>query len=134
MMAVDKYFINKKGRAEEHIQGTESKKTVLFPLCLAIKFGNSVSMECPDFLLNTSKGKLFIPTDSPYPKGSELLLHFYIPPKTKLLAEFKGKVIEEGEINNVCGNIIRISDFLHTKLHRLEQYLEEERHLVDEKA
>lgn len=131
---VDKYIIDNKGRAEERIQGTGRKKPVNFPLCLAVRYGDSVPLECADFLLNTSKGKLFISTDSPFPAGSELMLHFYIPPKAKLLAEFKAMVTEEGEINNVRGNIIKISDLLNTRLHKLEQFLEGKRHLVDEKV
>jgi hypothetical protein len=35
-------------------------------------------------------------------------------------------------MNNVRGNLIKISDFWHTKLSRLENYLEEKQHLVDE--
>jgi hypothetical protein len=129
---MDKYFIDKKGRVEEHIEGIENNKPVHFPLCLAVKYGNSVPMECPNFLLNTNKRKVFIETDSPFPPGTQLMLHFYIPPKAILLGEFKSTVIDERTINNVRGNLIKISDLFHTKLHRLEQYMEEERHLVDE--
>ena len=53
------------------------------------------------------------------------------PPETKLLAEFNGKVIDQRQINNVKGNMIKISDFFHTKLHKLEGFLEEKNHLVD---
>jgi hypothetical protein len=131
---MDKYFIDKAGKAEERIQGEKGKKDVHFPLCLAVKYMNNVPMDCPDFLLNATKGRLFIPTDTPFPEGSKLMLHFYIPPKTKLLGEFKGKVEEDGRVNGVRGNFIKISDFLHIKMSRLEAYLEEKQHLIDEKV
>ncbi len=129
---MDKYIIDKDGNAEEHIEGCSSNRPVHFPLCLAVKYEDSVPMECSDFLLNTTKGKLFIPTDEPFPAGSKLKLHFYIPPKTKLLAEFSGKVVDERNVNTMKGNLVTISDMFHIKLYRLEQYLEEERHLLDE--
>jgi hypothetical protein len=43
-----------------------------------------------------------------------------------------GRVTDTGSINNVSGNLVKISDFWHTKLSRLEDYLEEKQHLVDE--
>jgi hypothetical protein len=131
---VDKYFIDKKGRAEGYVEGGEDPKTVHFPLCLAVKYGGNVPMDCSDFLLNTSRGELFISSDAPFPVGSKLTLHFYIPPKTKLLGEFTARVVDVREVNEVRGSFIKISDFFHMKLHKLEQYLEEDRHLVDEKA
>jgi hypothetical protein len=91
---MDKYFLDKSGKAEEYIQGFKKRKQVHFPLCLAVKYGNDVPLECPNFLLNTSKGKVFVETDRPLPMGSDVILHFYIPPEAKLLSEFKGKVIE----------------------------------------
>ena len=99
---------------------------------MAVKFINNISAECSDFLLNTTRGKLFIPTESPFPVGSKLALHFYIPPNSKFLADMTGRVIDEGSLNNVRGNLIKISDFWHRKLSRLEDYLEEKQHLVDE--
>ncbi|MBI5099156.1 MAG: PilZ domain-containing protein [Nitrospirae bacterium] len=132
---MEKYFIDKKGRAEEYFQDTNKTKQVNFPLCLAVKYGDEVPMECPDFLLSTKKGKVFIETDSPLPKGSEVVMHFYIPPHIKLLSELKGKVIHsQRRVHDVKGNLIKIRDFTHRKLRKLEDYLEEKRHLIDEKV
>ena len=132
---MDKYFIDRKGRVEEYFQDNQRTKHVHFPLCLAIKYGNDVSMECPNFLLNTKKGKVFIETDSPLPKGSKVVMHFYIPPHIKLLSELRGKVTHSRRrIQDVKGNLIKIRDFTHRKLHKLEDYLEEKRHLIDEEA
>ncbi len=133
-LIMDKYFIDKKGKAEEYVQGVRGKKDVHFPLCLAVKYGHDVSMDCADFLLNTTTGELFIPTDSPLPVGSRLKVNFYIPPNTKMLAEFRGRVVTEGTRKNITGNFIKISDFWHRKLPRLEAYLEEKQHLVDQKV
>jgi len=132
---MEKYFIDKKGRAEEYFQDTKETRQVNFPLCLAVKYGDAVQMECPDFLLNTEKGKVFIETDSPLPEGSKVVLHFYIPPHTKLLTEFKGRIIPiQNKASNLKGNMIKIRDFTHRKLHKLEDYLEEKRHLIDERV
>jgi hypothetical protein len=128
-----KYFIDKGGRAEEHISGKKGNKQVHFPLCLAIQYGDNDPVDCPDFLLNSSKGKLFIETETPFEANTKVKLHFYIPPQTKLLAELNGKVIDQRQLNNVQGNLIEISDFFHTKLHKLEDYLEEKNHLIDKK-
>ncbi len=131
---MDKYIFDKRSRAVEHVQGEKGNKDIHFPLCMAVKYKDTIPMECSDFLLNTTKGKLFIPADSPFPVGSKLTLHFYIPPNTKFLAEMTGRVTGEGSLNNVKGNLVKISDFWHTKLTKLENYLEEKQHLVDEKV
>lgn len=131
---MDKYIIDKNSRAEEYTQGVKGKKDIKFPLCMAVKFKENITMDCSDFMMNTTKGKLFIPTDSPFAVGSKLALNFYIPPNTKFLAEMNGRVTDTGSINNVRGNLVKISDFWHTKLSRLEDYLEEKQHLVDEKV
>ena len=128
-----KYFIDKSGRAEEHISGKKGNKRVHFPLCLAIQYGDNYPVDCPDFLLNSSKGKLFVETETPFEANTKVKLHFYIPPQTKLLAELNGKVIDQRQLNNVNGNLIKISDLFHTKLHKLEDYLEEKNHLIDKK-
>jgi len=132
---MDKYFIDKNSKAEEIYQDSSKTKQVHFPLCLAIKYGDDVSLECPNFLLNTSKGKVFVETDSPLPEGSQVVLHFYIPPEVKLLSEFKGRVIpQQSRFPNTRGNMIKIRDITHRKLRKLEEYLEEKRHLIDEEA
>jgi len=132
---VDKYFIDKRGKAEERIEGMAGTKNVHFPLCLAIKYEDNVPFECIDFLLNTSKGRLFAQMDNLLPLGSPVLVHFYIPPETKLLAEFKGKVVEiQDEEGKARGIVIKLRDFFHIRLKKLEEILEEKRHIVDEEA
>ena len=130
---MDKYWFDKDGKVEWCVDTCKKKRDVRFPLCLAIKYHDDVPFICADFLLDASKGMIFIKTDSPLPVGSKVLLHFYIPPDKKLLGKFKGKVIALQKPNSdVKGNYIKIQDFIHLKLDRLEQYLEEKRHLVDD--
>jgi len=131
---MDKYIIDKNGRAEERVQGIEGKTDVHFPLCLAVKYEGKVPVECNDFMLNVNQKKVFLPMNSPFPDGAKLMLHFYIPPDAKLLAELKGTVIDQRHINNLNGSMVKISDFLNRRLRKLEQYLEEKNHLVDIKA
>jgi hypothetical protein len=127
-----KYFIDKEGKADWCTTPCHKKKDIRFPLCLAVKYHEQVPFLCADFLLNTSQRRVFVKTDSPLPEGSPVVLHFYIPPDKKLLGEFHGVVMkEQGLADSVRGNFIKIQDFLHLKLDKLEEYLEEERHLVD---
>ncbi|MBI5665478.1 MAG: hypothetical protein HZC49_10420 [Nitrospirae bacterium] len=131
---MEKYIVDIKGRAEEYFQGAQETKKINFPLCLALKYGDDVSAECPNFLLNTRKGKVFVETKSPLAEGSKVLLHFYIP-EAKLLSEFEGKVIsQQNEGRQPKGNLIKIRDVTRRRLHQLEEYLEEKRHLIDEKV
>ena len=129
---MDKYFIDKEGKADWCTTPCNKKRDVRFPLCLAIKYHDEVPFLCADFLLNTRQRRLFVKTDFPLPEGSQVILHFYIPPDKKLLGEFHGRVLkEQGPAGSVRGNFIKIQDFLHLQLDKLEEYLEEKRHLVD---
>ena len=129
---MEKYFIDKDGKADWCTDPCHKKRDVRFPLCLAIKYHDDVPFLCADFLLNTSKRRVFVRTDSPLPEGSPVMLHFYIPPDKKLLGEFHGRVMKDLGLNDaVRGNYIKIHDFLHLRLDKLEEYLEEKRHLVD---
>lgn len=130
---MDKYFIDRDSRAEECFKGRKKCKKVKFPLCLAIQIDDEL-VDCADFLLNISKGIMFIQPPALFPVNTKLNLHFYIPPETKLLAEFKGMVIGARQINNATGNLIKIIDLFHNKLHMLEEHLEEKNHLVDIKV
>jgi hypothetical protein len=129
---VDKFFIDKEGKADWCTTPCTKKRNVRFPLCLAIKYRDDVPFLCADFLLNSNQRRVFVKTDAPLPEGSPVTLHFYIPPDKKLLGEFQGRVMkEQGLPPAVRGNFIKIHDFLHRKLDKLEEYLEEKRHLVD---
>ena len=44
------------------------------------------------FVLNASRGGLFIISERPFPRGSILHIHFFIPPEEKLLGAFVGEV------------------------------------------
>ncbi len=105
-------------------------------LCLAVKYGDTVQGGCVDFILNISKGGCFIVTDSPLKKGSKIIMHFYIPPDRKLLGEFQGEVVAVNIDNPLYPKGMHIK-FIHCSeetLKRLEEYLEEKRHLLDEVA
>jgi hypothetical protein len=129
---MDKYFIDLDGKADWCTDPCNKKRNVRFPLCLAIKYQDEVPFLCADFLMNTSKRRVFVKTDFPLPVGSPVTLHFYIPPDKKLLGEFQGRVMKKQILNDaVKGNFIKIQDFLHLNLDKLEEYLEEKRHLVD---
>jgi hypothetical protein len=89
-----------------------------------------------DFVLNISKGSVFIKTDKQIPKGSRVVMHFYIPPEVQLLGEFEGKVVEAdlNDLNYFKGFYVKFIDHSDDELKRLEEFLEEKRHLVDKKV
>lgn len=106
---------------------------VPFPVCLAIKYGRGITEDCPDFILNTKESWVFVKTESPLPEGAALLMHFYIPPEKKLLAELKGWV---GMVNRWSagfskGMLIMLESTNGDALENLEDYAEGKKHLVD---
>ena len=109
---------------------------VRFPVCLAIKYGDDVTETCPDFVLNIDESWVFIKTDAPLPAGSPLIMHFYIPPETKLLAEVRGMVVPVADPGAQLprGMLVRVTLFSRWKLRRMEGYAKGEQPLVDKVA
>jgi len=109
---------------------------VPFPVCLAVKYGGELVETCADFVLNREGSQVFVRTGSPLPAGTSLMLHFYIPPETKLLAEVRGKVIPIAASGPplASGMLIRLAWPSRRKLKLLERYIKGERHLVDRTA
>jgi len=132
---VDKFFFDKGGYLQEY-DNSESLRLVPFPVCLAVKYGDQIAEECSDFVLNIDKCWVFIKTESPVPEGTPLLIHFYVPPENKLLAEIKGKVstIDQHNIESPAGMFIKIGYFSRKELKNLEQYFEGKKHLIDHRA
>lgn len=114
----------------------EAPMPVSFPICLAIKFGNRMAEMCPSFMLNVDKSWVFVRTGSPLPVGALVMLHFYIPPAAKLLAEIRGKVIPSTVIDEQLsdGMLIRLAPFSSRKLKQLEHFWRGERPLVNRRA
>lgn len=134
-MSDDKVFVDRRGVVEE-FAGTEKRRHVRFPLCLAVKYGEEVPLVCADFTMNISKGGVYIMTDNPLPKGAKITMHFYIPPQEKLLGEFEGKVVGVNLDDPAYprGMHVKFMDVNENALSRLEDYLEENRHLVDKEV
>ncbi len=107
-----------------------------FPVFVAIKYGERMCYAFQDFVLNISKGNVFIKTDKQIPKGSRIVMHFYIPPEVKLIGEFEGKVVEANlnDLNYPGGFYVKFINHSDDELKRLGEFLEEKRHLVDKKA
>lgn len=131
----DKIFVDRQGEVEEFSAGSEKRRHVRFPVCLAVMYNGDVPEVCLDFILNVSKGGLFIKTDFPFPKGSSVIIHIYIPPETKLLGVFEGKVVEVRDDDAYMkGMHVMIMNSTSTDMKRLEDYMEEKRHLFDKEA
>ena len=101
-------FINSRGVTREIIPGSEKRRYVRFPVHLAVGYGpiEYHAVDCGDvaedeqgsriynsFVLNASRGGLFIISERPFPVGSFLRIHFFIPPEEKLLGAFVGEVV-----------------------------------------
>jgi hypothetical protein len=136
VVAMKNRFLFDKGG---HLQLMDSGKAPVFtqfPVCLAIKNGNDLVATCADFVLNIEKAWVFIRTGTPLPAGTSLLMHFYSPPETKLLAEIRGKVVPEDAAGMQLqhGMLIRFAWLSQWKLKRLVRYAKGELHLVDKAA
>ena len=121
---------------DEYSAVKERCKHVRFPVFVAIKYGERKCFAFQDFVLNISKGSVFIRTDKQIPEGSGIILHFYIPPEVKLIGEFTGEVIAANpdDLNYSEGLYVKFIDHSDDELNRLGEFLEEKRHLVDKKV
>ena len=128
---MDKLFVDRGGLIDEYLPDRKRRR-VRFPVCVGLRYGDNTPIICPNFILNIKKGRLFIETASLIPKGTVVELHFYIPPQEKLLGTLKGRIVD---INtHPQGIFIKFLDPSGEELERLEDYLEERRHLVDKKV
>jgi len=112
------------------------KKDVPFPLCLAIRTDEAVMTSCPNFVVDVSGLRVFVQTDSPLPIGTQVLMHFYIPPEEKLLARIRGSVapLDPDSKYYQTGMLISFNLFSRRETERLENYIQEKRHLVNVRA
>lgn len=134
----EKLFVDHEGEVSEFTasDSKERRKHVRFPVCLAVRYGEVLSSVCADFVLNASRGGVFIKTESLLLPGSVIQMHFYIPPEEKLLGEFTGRVVAVNLINPAYprGMHVEFTERGTKDMDRLIEYLEEKRHLVDEEA
>ena len=61
-------------------------------------------------------------------------MHFYIPPEVKLIGDFEGVVVKAdlSNLNYFEGLCVRFIDHSDDESKRLEEFLEEKRHILDE--
>jgi Tfp pilus assembly protein PilZ len=133
----DKLLLGRCCEVVEVWGGSERRKHIRFPVCLSVRYGDRVQNDGADFVLNISKGGLFIRTESLLPVGSSLNVLLYIPPHGKHLGEFKGKVIRVSEgCSPDCpmGIHIEFTDCTPEAKKSLSDYLEEKHHLLDEEV
>lgn len=123
----DKLFIDRGGE--------DRRRHVRFPVRLTVRCGEGAPRDYEDFILNISRGGVFIQSGRPFETGTRLVMHFYIPPEEKLLAEFRGEVVgvSPGGPGRPLGMHVRFLEVSEKDLKRLEDFLEERRHLVDRK-
>jgi len=130
-----KIIVSQDGDADEFYPGSERRQHVRFPVCLSLRYGQGFPLLCQDFVLNASEGGVFIQCDAPFPPETILVLHFYVPPEEKLLAEFSGEVVKiSNGTKYASGMHIKFFDCSDEDMKRFLSYLEESRHLLDIKT
>jgi hypothetical protein len=132
---MQKIFVDKGGEAYEFMSDKDKPVHIRFPVKLAVKLDVKFPefFNYSDFILNLNKGEVCIKTDSPLPKGSLLIMHFYIPPEEKLLGEFKGKVVGIDRNNHIYpqGMCVKFTGNFEEDMISFVDYIEEKKHLVD---
>ncbi len=123
------------GGLDEVYSGTERRKHVRFPVSLAVQHGQEWPQLHQDFVLNASQGGVFIQCDTPFPPETILVLHFYVPPEERLLAEFSGEVTEISNGGDYpSGMHVKFFHYSDEDMNRFLAYLEESRDLLDIEA
>jgi len=133
--AGEKTVIGHDGETDEINSKNERRKHIRFPVSLAVRHGQEWPQLCQDFVLNASQGGVFIQCDTPFPLETILVLHFYVPPEERLLAEFNGEVVEvsNGE-QRPKGMHVKFFHYSDEDMNRFLAYLEERRDLLDIEA
>ncbi len=128
---IDRIYVGEGGDVGEYT-APEKRRHIRFPLCLAVKYGDSVEV-CDNFILNICKDRLLIETDLPVQKGSKVAIHLYIPPDNKLLGAFRGEVVNINRSNTAYprGIHVKLTDNDREEMKKVDDYLEERRHLID---
>lgn len=132
---MDKLFFDSHGKLVEW-NGNEQRKDIRFPVCLSVVYHGHSTESCADFILNISKRGVFVLTKNPLPIGTSLTLKFYLPPEEKVLSEFEGVVagVNTDDARFPKGMHVKFTATTPEDLKRLEDFLEERRHLIDTKA
>ena len=126
-------FVNSSGMVDEVWPNYSLRRHLNFPLCLAVEFNEDFPEICPDFLLSPEHGKVLVKTREPLPKGSKVRMHFYIPPDSKRLGIFEGKVVDhhQNKTTEEMAMQIKILDQSKNKMDLFKNYLEEKKQLID---
>lgn len=129
----DRLFVDNEGKMVE-VGGEfqERRSDVRFPVNLAVRYGENEPQVYENFVLNISKGGVYIITDQPLPEGAIIIMHFFVPPQQKLLAEFKGEVVGVNTSDLYpCGMHVEFFDTPTESWRRLEGFLEGKRSLLN---
>ncbi len=86
-------------------------KVIPFPGCLAINVYDHVTESCSEFTLDIDGLWVLVQSANPLPLGTPVVIRFYIPLESQLLAEIKGTVWSFGEdrSHSMAGMFIRLS-------------------------
>jgi Tfp pilus assembly protein PilZ len=134
--ANDKLLLGRYCEVVEVWSGNDYRKHIRFPVCLFVEYGDRVQDDGADYVLNISKGGVFIRTDSLIPIGSSLNIMLYIPPNGQQLGEFNGKVVkvsEGGSPSCPRGIHVEFTNYTAEAKESLSDFLEEKHHLLDER-
>ncbi|MBN1547532.1 MAG: hypothetical protein JW902_12820 [Syntrophaceae bacterium] len=107
---------------------------VSFPLNLMLSLKDGSHAIHSNFILHVTWGGLFVFTEQPWKAGCVVFANFFIPPESRALAEFVGLILRaSGEESPHPGMLVKFLDFGQKEMRRLVDFLEERKHLIDEK-
>lgn len=131
----DKLFIDRNKVVDETVSTGERRRHVRFPVQLAVRYAEEAPIIYDSFILNASKGGVFILSNDPLPRGSIINMHFFIPPDEKLLGEFHGEVINTNESSRYPhGMHVKFFGYSDADMDRFTAYMEERIPILDEMA
>ncbi|MBA4418585.1 MAG: PilZ domain-containing protein [Syntrophus sp. (in: bacteria)] len=130
----DKIYINKNGKVDKMFSSDAERKHVRFPVHISVEYGDEADIEYQSFILNASKGGIFIGTDKILPENTKIVMSFYIPPKIKFLGKFTGTVVWTNldDPGFPKGMGVKFIDFDEVSMQIFDEFLQERRHLLNE--
>jgi len=128
-------YIGSRGKTHEVISGSKCRRCVRFPVHISVCYGETDSCIYKSFILNASRGGLYIVSKHLLPMGSNLDIHFFIPPEEKLLGAFEGEVvgINPSSDRYPQGMHVRLTGYA-ADMKRFIDYTEERAALLDQMA
>jgi len=129
---MDRLYLDSDGKIVKR-EGAEHRAEVRFPVFLSVVHHGHSTEAASDFILNISKNGAFVLTKTLLPIGTAMTLRFHIPPEQSVLSEFEGIVagVNIDDPRFPRGMHVKFTACRPEDTKRLEEFLEEKKHLLD---